>query len=64
MARALVVIEAKGVHTPIPCNAKSDWRFIADEIRRQLAEQMEAERCGSVVVSVHFADERCDHEVG
>jgi hypothetical protein len=62
--RAVVEIERGDVVTPFVLGAKSDWGPVAEEIRRALAEALEAGRCGSVVVSVHFADERCDHEVG
>lgn len=40
-----------------------DLPRIWEALRDMLREQFELNRCASAVISVHFPDERCDHEV-
>jgi hypothetical protein len=42
--------------------SERDWHVFIDGLRDYLRRELEAGRCASAVVSLHFADEACDHE--
>lgn len=63
MAKMLVVIEVGG-HQQAPIEVAGDvqWAECCRVLRSLLRKRLFDGACGSAVVSVHFADERCDHE--
>jgi len=61
-SRVVVVIEHNGVRSTAVCESAADWRGICEALRVRLQADTRSNRCASAVVSVHFEDERCDHE--
>ena len=65
MGRAVGVIECAGRREVANVSDLAAWRAFCVQLRELLSEQMNrGGACVSAVVSVHFADERCDHETG
>jgi hypothetical protein len=63
MGATMIELAAGTVTEVIRANVEGDWTRAAEQLRSMLSAQMDAGRCASVVVSAHFPDERCDHEV-
>lgn len=59
--RARIEIGAARLDYP-DVNTAEAWRALCGMLREALAEQTDGDRCASAIVSLHFADERCDHE--
>jgi len=58
-------IDIRGHHIKVPANVNTadGWRAFCLALREQFQlEVNRGDRCTSAVVSLHFEDERCDHE--
>jgi len=60
---ALVVVEGGGQREVFTSRNSPRDPDIVKAISDLLIDQTNRDRCASVVVSVHWQDERCDHEV-
>ena len=60
--RAVIEKEGRPLEV-VPLNGDDNaWHLFCDRLREVLRGYVGAGLCGAVTVSMHFVDERCDHE--
>lgn len=60
--RAVVEMHGRVVHVGQLDGDETRWFLLCDALRDHLRDGARDGKCAAAVVSIHFCDERCDHE--